>query len=324
MDTARQVFRFGIPGAIGLAWALAWFVGVRHGSGEDIGSALGAIRDNVSPAIAILGSIPAGWLAYQVYYFLYRPWILGGRLMRRDRGAEVLGQLTRAQMNEVCAIFPDAELTVPMSVAYGRSDQVDERAQGRRWAPRRVWRRIRRRLGVLRLLSAPETSLWKRAPRELRVSYAHEWRVHWEVVRALLDFAADNGSERTMREFEMLSDAYHGTGCARYALYGGWLAGASAGMLQLAGRDVSLAEPALWCGAGLLATIAIGVFPLHHARRVAWKRMVSTLGKGLRLFFAARPELLRDLAAQVRRDGEQPPTARFVPPPEPTDPPQEG
>lgn len=283
MSTARQVLRFGIPGGIGLAWGILVFGVVRRCAGQDISSVFAPIENHLSAAVAIVGTVPLGWLAYQLYYFLYRPLILGGLLLRRDRGGEVLALLTRDQMDNVRRIFPD--LAGPLTAAYKEVDVL-----GRK---------------MLRLAAPNDRSWGLMPPATARRDYASQWRQHWEIVRALVSFSAANGNAELREEFTTLADVYHGTGCARYALYCSWAVGGGFAFLQLANRHEVLTKPAIGLAASFVATFLLGSFVLHHVRRQAWKRSVALLGRGLRLAFAHDPALLDGIAARVVSGGEQ-------------------
>jgi hypothetical protein len=271
---------------------MACFIVVRWLGGNSLVGVVAPISEHVSPAIAIFGSIPVGWLCYQLYYFLYRPLILGGWLLRRDRGTEVLEQLTAQQMRQVAAIFP----------ADGLSDLIA-----------RPYLEVGK---ILRVLTPePQKTRFGRQPNAELAAFAHQWRINWEIVRALIELVASRGGQELKVEFTELSDTYHGVGAARTAVYSGWFAGTGLGLVF----GVHHAEHwnRLVVSAALVLAVSLfwGMLVLHRVRRQTWKKAISTVGRGLRLHFAADPDLLAELAAQVKQDGQQAQTTTVEPPP---------
>lgn len=250
------------------------------------------MTEHVSPAIAIFGAIPVGWLCYQLYYFLYRPLILGGWLLRRDRGAEVLEQLTAEQMRHISTIFPTDGLRNRVERPYIEVGKV------------------------LRVLTPePLKTRFGRQPNTDLAAFAHQWRINWEVVRALIELVASRGGQELKTEFTELSDVYHGVGAARTAIYSGWFAGAGLGLVYGVHHDEHLGHLALATVIVLAVTLFWGGLVLHRVRRQTWKKAISTVGRGLRIHFAADPDLLRTLASQVSQEGQQIQATTVEPPP---------
>lgn len=292
MDSARQALRFGIPGGIALAWAIACYIAVRWGAGNSLVDVVTPLGVHVNPVIAIVGAIPVGWLSFQLYYFLYRPLILGGWLLRRDRGAEVFEQLTVEQMRLVAAIFPTDGLTDRAARPYAEVG------------------------GVLRVLTPePTRTRFGRQPNAQLAAFAHQWRINWEVVQSLIELAANNGAQGLKATFCELSDAYHSIGAARTAIYSGWVVGAAIGVIFGLYDDEPTRSLVLASVVTLAISIFWGAFVLHRVRRQTWKKAVSTVGRGLRLHFAANPGLLRELAARISLEGQQAQTTTVDPPP---------
>jgi hypothetical protein len=280
MDSGRQALRFGIPGAVLMGSALMSYVLVRWLSGEDLSVVLAPLESGPGSLVAIVGSIPLGWFVYQIYFLMYRPWLMFGWLIRRDRGLEVLAHLSPHQQKTVQAVFGGLQSFRP---------EYDLGLEGSN----------RGLFPVLRL-SAPERPEGRRrSSPEVRRDYARNWRRHWEIVQSLLIFAEAHGGAALAAEQRHLSDVYHGTGCARYALYGGTFAGTGAALLQLLRRhDLRLAS-ALGAAGILLLAALLGAYALHHVRRQAWKRTVAVVGYGLRMHLGDNPAALEGVAAQL-------------------------
>src|SRR4051794_37856696 len=111
MDAARQLVRFSIPGAVLLLLGIGNFLIFQRCQGVDVSTSSEQIRDNVAALVGVLATIPVGFIIYQVYYALYGPLVRtwpfpwGGRLVRIDRGSQVLKDLEDDQIRALRNIF---------------------------------------------------------------------------------------------------------------------------------------------------------------------------------------------------------------------------
>lgn len=283
VDTARQTLRYGIPGAIALAWATISYAVVGSVGDKTLSEALVPVSETVNAAVAILATIPTGWLCYQVYYFSYRPLVLlrWGPWVRRDRGAEILEQLTQAQMARVAQLFPGDGVAVPYKRPYQGKPKLSTLLK---------FRSAREELGL--------------PARVQRDAFRRQWHANWDVVRGLMNLIADDNGAELKAEATALGDVYHGIGASRFAMYGGLLAGSGYSAYQVLGSGHPTDKMSATFAVLLLVTAIFGSI-LHRVRRHTWRRWVATLGRGLRLYFAAHPDILRDAAARVVEEGYQ-------------------
>lgn len=290
MDSARQVIRFGIPGAFAMLWGLSTFVVAGVLRGADVSTALAPISANVSTIVAVAGTVPIGWGCFQIYYALYGPLILGGHFVRRDRGFEVLEQLTPYQRALVRRLFPT---------------DLQERAAPYDVASRFGWQKslgIRVPYRTTRAFGLPTLKVLTIRPED-RGGYAQMWRIHWEIVCALLDLIAANDGTTLKQEYTHLSDVYHGIGAARIGMWLGFGAGLAAAAVH-AGVDGLAFLPVLEAGLVMLVgCMGWGFSVLRRVRRRTWVSSRSVLGRGLRLYFASHPDVLRDAVTETERNG---------------------
>jgi hypothetical protein len=288
MDTARQTLRWGIPGAIALAWATICYVAIRSGGDMTVSQATLPVRENVNAAVAIFGSIPVGWICYQVYYFSYRPLVLWrwGPWVRRDRGAEILEQLTQEQMVQVARLFPGDGVAVSLRRPY-----VDPPAG-------------RSKLSTLLKVNLAASERLGLPTRVQRNDYRRRWHANWDVVRGLMTLVADDDGQELKAEATTLGDVYHSIGAARFAMYGGLIAGAGYSVAHMLRSGQQLGDVLPMAFLLLVFTVTFGSV-LHRVRRHTWRRWVATLGRGLRLHFAVNPTLLGDAADRVSAGGYQ-------------------
>jgi len=137
------------------------------------------------------------------------------------------------------------------------------------------------------------------------------WRIHWEIVCALLDLIAANDGTTLKKEYTHLSDVYHGIGAARMGMWLGFGAGLAAAAVH-AGVDGLAFLPVLEAGLVMLMLVGCmgwGFSVLRRVRRRTWVSSRSVLGRGLRLYFASHPDVLRDVTEIERNASPEEPDA---------------
>jgi hypothetical protein len=277
MDTARQILRYSIPGSLLLLHALACYLVFRRFQGASFSEGSNSLRENIGALVAILATVPIGFVVYQAYYFSYAPVIepwpgrWGGKFVRADRGWQVLRSLAPSQVWALQKIFateidtkdPHRPIERPKSLFKEPCKAVMH------------W------LGLLEL-TGPMADLPMGQRQE---AYQRRWYANWGVLRSIVDIAgAVPESSQIKSEYTTLSDIYHALGAARTAVTIAWvvIVGVSIPHLQ----RIS-AEP-LGSLAGLLAisamTLALGLI-LHFARNQTWKSASAALRLGLRWLF---------------------------------------
>ncbi len=312
MDAARQLIRYGIPGAVLLMTLAMTYVLLRLSlnlppTSKDVPlrEAIGPIGNNVSPAAGIALAIPVGFLCYQLYHWTYRALRPFG-FVSANRGGEILARLTERQRTQLAASLP-TELALPPEL-LARLRQVAELDAVVKdpFAWPRVHRnnrnRLLRRTGWLEL-APPDDAAKRETRRIVSELYEERWNRHHAVSAVLLDTTAL--AERTTelkRQWTSLSDTYHALGVTRTALAFGVAIGGLSNLLQaLLGRTglgwTDFMDSTLAAGVVILATIwFIGV--INHARFRAYHGSTTRLGHGLRAALNAHPELLDHLAIE--------------------------
>jgi hypothetical protein len=279
MDTARQILRFSIPGSVLLLHALGCYFLFRGCQGVSFAEASEPVTENIGALVAILATVPIGFVVYQAYYLSYTPvvrlWPLewGGRIVRADRGWQILRGFDPAQIETLEKIFGD-------------TIEVDEPHD---FVPRcGPWYRhpvhkVKRMLGLLEIKGQlTEVTMDKR---ERQKEYEHRWFFNWDVLRAILDISASvSGSTQIKSEYTTLSDIYHALGATRTAIAWGWVI-AMVVALSHRGR---IEDGLLGSALGLIVTLAVTLalyLVLHTSRRRTWKSAAASLRLGLRWFF---------------------------------------
>jgi hypothetical protein len=275
MDAARQVLRFSIPGSLLILWAAGGVMLILLVMGDSLEDTTAALRVNVAPVVAVLASIPVGFLVYQLYYVFYRPIMLlwphrwHGRWVRLDRGAQVLNELQPTQIQALRDLL-DTDLEV--SEAHDKDE-----AWPHRW------------LGLLKL-SDEYVSRHGDRPSAAEV-YRSRWYDNWDVLRAIIDISdATEATRGIKREYVALSDLYHALGATRTALTAAWVfAGVSTGIAAVQQGDGGLH----WAiGVVMSGSLTAAVwFVLHQTRRQTWKSARKSLVYGLRWIFDNHPDL---------------------------------
>lgn len=279
MGAARQILRYSIPGSIVLLHGIACFLIYRRFQDEPFVASATVLDENVGALLVILAAIPIGFVVYQAYYFSYSPLIRlwprswQGRLVRPDRGSEILAALQPDQIKALKAIF-DPKLDVSESHQPVQSAKT--------WRRRRPhW--ILRRLGVREL--RPDWKLPHGNRTAVGIAYSTRWHANWNTVRAILDIAnSTKGGRQIKQEYTTLSDIYHAIGAARTAFVFGFL-----GVVALVPFSLERFVDHPGCSllglfVGLCLTGGIYVI-LHLARARTWQTASSALRLGLPWFF---------------------------------------
>lgn len=196
MDTARQLVRWSIPGAVFLLYVSLFTSALREWAG------ISATIDGVSPAALVFASVPVGFVLYQVYFLGYER----GRkyLPPVDRGQHVLHRVAQELGDDIDFGTALAELT-GWSTKNLAPDQHTE-----------VWRRLGSR-PIYRLKLSTNMQAYRRARTD-----------NLAVASVLTDYIdAGNGSPYLRREYTSLADIYHSQGACRTALWTGFLATAA-------------------------------------------------------------------------------------------------
>lgn len=268
MDTARQILRFSIPGSIFLLHGAVCYLLYRRIQGVPFVDASKPIQDNFAAVIAVAATIPIGFVIYQLYYFRYEPvvrfflvfWC--GRIVRRDRGGQVLRTLDPAQLENLEEIFQRKIERDEKHREVPPGDNLIEKAM--------------HRLKVLEI-QGPATALEKKARRQ---AYEESWYTHWDVLRSTIDMSAEQ-SDRVRTEYTTLSDIYHSLGAARTAVTIAWF-----GVCLLAASHAGRVLDAPWIavlGFFLISALS-GILwvVLYIARGRTWRTAAASVSLGLR------------------------------------------
>jgi hypothetical protein len=284
LDAGRQILRYSIPGALLLLHGLLLYLILRACQGTPVSETSSTIGDHVGPVVAVLATIPIGFLVYQVYHFNYSPFVRavpghwGGRLVRLDRGAEVLRQLPDEQIADLRLIF-DPSLDVKEAHQPARTAKLIRE-------PRRA---VEYRLKMLVL---PDSWPWEGATRDQReAEYGKRWLKNWDVLRAIVDIAGTSPATTGLKqEYTTLSDVYHALGASRTAIS---LAGGGAALILLL-HPAQVGRHPLGSVVAFIAIVLLTVgftVILHTARRKAWRSACASLGFGLRWLFSRHLDL---------------------------------
>jgi hypothetical protein len=275
LDTARQVLRFSIPGSVLLLHGLACYFIFRACQHVSFAEASVPVRENIGALVAILATIPIGFVVYQMYYLSYIPvvrlWPRGwrGRTVRADRGWQILKGFSPGQIETLEKIFGEAiDLTEPHDFV----------PRARPWYRHPV-QKLRRMLGLLEIKSDIEDI------EERRKLYERRWYYNWDILRAILDITGSiSGSSQIKSEYTTLSDIYHSLGAARTAVALSWTM-----VVLLVASDFERWQGELvgsLVGVLVISTLTLFLyFVLHTARRRTWKSASASLRLGLRWFF---------------------------------------
>lgn len=226
-----------------------------------------ALRENATALLALLASIPLGFVLYQVYYSTYRPFRLlgplwGRRWVRIDRGSRVLRRLSPDQI-ELCEDALELkDLEFNPSAYYVPEGQ------------------IARLLRVRRL--SEEFVTEKGTLEEANYAYRDRWYRNWDILRALVEiYAAQQDAIGFKSEYTTLSDVYHALGACRAAIWLAWLTSVAVVVAYLDAGDGSFIRGVV----AILGGAAVcGLFDLvlANTRRKTWKSIEALLKYGLR------------------------------------------
>lgn len=278
MNSARQILRYSIPGSIFLIHAVACYLIYQRIQGVPIVDASLPIREGIGGLIAILATIPLGFVLYQTYYFLYqpliRPWPFrwDGRLVRNDRGGEILESLEAEQIAEFKAVF-DCEVRI------GERHVVVPEDGG-------LVAKLMHRTGIQEIAGP-----FKKLPMEgkaRQLAYEDLWYTNWDVLRAVVDIAGSlPEGEQVKSEYTSLSDIYHSLGAARTAVIAAWSTVCIVVLFHFSRFVDHLPES--FVGLVAISALSAGVYlVLHTARGRTWRSAAASLRLGLRWFHAER------------------------------------
>lgn len=276
MDAARQVLRFSIPGSVFLlVFAVLVCLGrlYQHDSLRIVSQAL---DNNASALVALLASIPIGFVIHQVYYLGFGPFVKtlrsrdGERWIQIDRGRFIFRQFQEPELDAIRALF-DADL-----------DQRHAHAQASGT--------IAARLNAFCL--HPDYVAEFPSPEDARKGYKAEWHENWDVVRALVErIAADPRTAMVGAEYSTLSDIYHALGACRTACVLAWVGAITVSGITVLNHHAN--APLACLGALAGATIALGLaFLFHKTRGKTWKSAEASLIYGVRWAIRLYPDLL--------------------------------
>jgi hypothetical protein len=271
MDTARQILRFSIPGSIFLLHAAVCYLIYRRIQGVPFVVSSTPIQDNVASVIAVLTTIPVGFVIYQLYYFTYEPvlriWPLpwGGRYVRNDRGGQILGTLDSEQISRLKEIFDCKIESEEINSVVPSSESLLQRAM--------------HATGMREVTGVKWLSMTRK---ERQRVYEDLWYTHWDALRSAIDIAASHtGGEHVKAEYTTLSDIYHSLGAAQTAIALAWLS-----VFALSLSHFGRIEDAPWEALGGVAftagLTAVLYVVLHFTRGRTWRTAVSSLTFGLR------------------------------------------
>jgi hypothetical protein len=297
MDTARQVLRFSIPGAVLLLNGIVGFLIMRRLQGVPYSESLGLMRQNFATLVGVLAVVPVGYLTYQVYHAVYGPTVRpplrrwNGRYVRLDRGSQVLHHLGDPRRRALELLFG---VTLDFSKPHGRVRTPKHRLRHPyKWAASRV--------KMLEL-----TSEWHAIPTaEREQQYRERWYANWDVLRAVLDIAGANPSTAQVKsEYVALSDLYHSLGATRVAVTFSWFGTVAI----IASHPDKVHEHLAGTVAGLvLLTIVTALlsYILFLARRRTWLSAASSLRLGLHWLFTQHPELFAPRKAKKPKRSDE-------------------
>ncbi len=273
MDTARQVLRYSIPGSILLLHGVVCYYVFRGALGVPLTDSSSLLKDNLSAVIVVLATVPLGFVVYQVYYFTYEPVLRvppgpwDGRLVRRDRGGQILKTLDPEQIRHLEEVF-------------GRPVQVEESPHRIVPAGRGPLKRFLHATEALEIDGPLKTlPLEGRARQE---AYEDLWYTHWDVLRSAVDIAGSSDeSTQVKAEYTSLSDIYHSLGASRTAVL---TAGACVSLFELAHIGRTIDQPLGSLGGVVAISIMTGVLyaVFHISRGRTWRTAEASIGLGLR------------------------------------------
>ncbi len=278
MNSARQILRYSIPGSIFLIHAVACYLIYQRIQGIPLVDASLPIREGIGGLIAILATIPLGFVLYQTYYFLYqpliRPWPFRwkGRLVRNDRGGEILESLEAEQIAELETVFA-------CKVQVGERHAVVPEGKG-------LLEKLMHRTGMQEVAGP-----FKELPMEGRkrqLAYEDLWYTNWDVLRAVVDIAGSlPEGEQVKSEYTSLSDIYHSLGAARTAVIAAWFTVCALVLFHFSRFIDHLPESLV--GLVVISALSAAIYlVLHNARGRTWRSAAASLKLGLRWFHAER------------------------------------
>lgn len=192
MDSARQILRFSIPGSVFLLNGMVCYLLYRRLQGIPFVDASFPIRENVAAAIAVVATIPVGFLIYQLYYFTYDPvlriWPLqwGGRFVRRDRGGQILRTLDPDQLSTLEEVF---SCRIDREEIHSVVPNEGSRLQ-----------KAMHLTGVLEVDGTAKSLDGK----ERKLAYENLWYTHWDVLRSTIDIVASQaGNEHASSSWRL-------------------------------------------------------------------------------------------------------------------------
>jgi hypothetical protein len=216
MNTARQVVRWTIPGAVfflmlGIFQLATSFLDGRSLAFLVRGGLLQEIQV-VDALLLVVAGLPVGFLIYQIYHLQYGSIARPGHIVSRDRGAEVLSSLpddaVRQLVERAGLLWAVAEQ--PLEVR--RCLLGNESGFGTYDPTRQMASRQLRSL-VLRL---EPKSLRTKAGRK---AYRFRQRTNWHLVLLLMDIASmERGFTQIRDEYTGTSDIFHSLGATRAAV----------------------------------------------------------------------------------------------------------
>ena len=183
MDTARQILRYSIPGSLLLLHALACYLIFRRCQGASFSEGSNSLRENIGALVAILATVPIGFVVYQAYYFSYAPVIelwpgrWGGKFVRADRGWQILRSLAPSQVWALQKIFAtEIDTREPHRPIEQPQDLFKEPGKtAMHW------------LGLLEL-TGPVAQL-PMEDKQRQEAYQRRWYANWGVLRSIVDIA---------------------------------------------------------------------------------------------------------------------------------------
>ena len=318
MDAARQVLRFSIPGSVLLLLVFGYIVAGQLIEGVPLAQISHRAAQNVGAAVAILASIPLGFVVYQLYYLSFHPFVRvglrwGRRWPRIDRGGRVLSILSPDELDDLNRAFGIAEAEVveakDESVPEDRLDtDPDPLDVDPGWGGTVGSDNWLEYLGVQRLSPRylaqfsrinPDDPLANREAYKLAADrYEKRWYRNWDALRALIDQAKSvPEGEVVKNEYTTLSDIYHALGACRTAATMAWVVSAILLALNVSWGGADPGDAAI----AVLVTGLVSAFlwwVLNETRRQTWKSAQRALQYGLRYVLHRHPNLLTPWAAQ--------------------------
>lgn len=263
MDSARQIVRWSIPGALFFG-ALMFFLFL-HGRALDSPQ---LHADAATIATIIAASVPMGFLIYQIYFVFYDrglPWL---NVVALDRGGAVIEILSKGAREHLWASIP------PIPEGGADTLPTTHTATERRpmhWGPHRL----------------PRGAIQKD-----REAYRERRERNMAIIRAWLDTFPVESVGRVKREYTVLSDIYHSQGAARFAVLMAaptsvWYSlmlnrGSSCARLLLWRSQLPADCADLWVMSAFTLAIAVGLAALlNMARRSTWVTARDTLAQSM-------------------------------------------